>query len=126
MVIQFWSPTSRECEGSLPDYAITAKALLTKGIAMVSLLTEGSATVLTDARKMILPLGDKPPGSWLIDQKDKPLALELRIRTLPTFVLISNEGKILFNGDPTDDGLWEALKKIDPQIIRPDSPTEAE
>ena len=126
MVIQFWSPTSRECEGSLPDYAITAKALITKGIAMVSLLTEGSATVLTDARKMILPLGDKPPGSWLIDQKDKPLALELRIRTLPTFVLISNEGKILFNGDPTDDGLWEALKKIDPQIIRPDSPTEAE
>ena len=126
MVIQFWSPTSRECEGSLPDYAITAKALLTKGIAMVSLLTEGSATVLTDARKIILPLGDKPPGSWLIDQKDKPLALELRIRTLPTFVLISNEGKILFNGDPTDDGLWEALKKIDPQIIRPDSPTEAE
>lgn len=126
MLMQFWSPASRECEGSLPDYAITAKALAAKGIAMVSILTENSASVLTDARKMILPLGENPPGTWLIDQKDKPLALDLRIRTLPTFVLISNEGQILFNGDPTDDGLWEALKKIDRQIIRPDSPTETE
>ena len=126
MLMQFWSPASRECEGSLPDYAITAKALAAKGIAMVSIVTENSASVLTDARKMILPLGENPPGTWLIDQKDKPLALDLRIRTLPTFVLISNEGQILFNGDPTDDGLWEALKKIDRQIIRPDSPTETE
>jgi hypothetical protein len=126
MVMQFWSPASRECEGSLPDYAITAKALAAKGIAMVSILTEGSAAILTDARKMILPLGEKPPGTWLIDQKDKPLFLDLRVRTLPTFVLVSNSGQILFNGDPTDDGLWEALKKIDPEIIRPDSPAEAE
>jgi hypothetical protein len=35
------------------------------------------------------------------------------------FALISNKGEVLFNGDPTDDGFWEALTKIDPQIIRP-------
>lgn len=126
MLLQFWSPTSRECESSLADYAITAKSLLDKGITMVSILTEDSDTNLTNARKMILPLGEKPPGSWLVDQKNKTLALQLRVQTLPTFVLISNGGQILFNGDPTDDGLWDALKKVDSKITRPDSPAETE
>ena len=125
-LLQFWSPASRECEGSLADYAATAKALTDKGITMVAILTEHSDASLTAARKMILPLGEKPPGAWLVDQKDKTLALQLRVQTLPTFILISNGGQILFNGDPTDDGLWDALKKIDSKIIRPDSPSEAE
>lgn len=126
MLLQFWSPASRECESSLTDYATTAKALTEEGIAMASILTIDSDDRLTNAQKMILPLGEKPPGSWLIDRKDNSIALQLRVQTLPTFVLISNGGQILFNGDPTDDGLWEALKKIDSKIIRPDSPTEGE
>ncbi len=120
MILHFWSPASRECEASMPDYVITAKALGEKGIAMVSMLPDNSPAVLTDARKMILPLGIDPPGAWLTDGTDGKLATELRIQTLPTFVLVSNEGRILFNGEPDDDGLWDALRKIDPAIIRPD------
>lgn len=121
MVMQFWSPSSRECEGSLPDYATAAKALGEKGIAMVTILPDDSVKTLADTRKMIAPLGAKPPGAWLIDQKENPLARQLRVQSLPLFVLISNEGRVLFNGDPTDDGLWDALIKIDPQIQRPES-----
>jgi hypothetical protein len=126
MLLHFWSPASKECEASLPDFLITAKALGEKGIAMVSLLPEDSPEILTSAREMIRPLGMNPPGAWLIDQKENPLARELRVQTLPVFVLVSNEGRVLFNGDPADDGLWDALKKIDPQIIRPGAggPTE--
>lgn len=122
MVLHFWSPASRECEATLPDYAITAKALGEKGIAMVSIMPESPPTILTDAQKALKPLGPNPPGAWLLDQKEKPLARELRVQTLPVFVIISNEARVIFNGDPTDDGLWDALKKIDPQLIRPDSP----
>ena len=122
MILHFWTPSSRECEDSLPDYAITANALGDKGVAMVSILTQDEPAVLTDARKMILPLGAKPPGAWLIDTKEKPLARDLRVQTMPLFVLISNEGRILFNGDPSEDALWDALKKVDPRIIRPQAP----
>jgi len=121
MVMQFWSPASRECEASLPDYAAAAKALGEKGIAMVTILPDDSVKTLDDTRKMIAPLGPKPPGAWLVDQKENPLARQLRVQMLPLFVLISNEGRVLFNGDPTDDGLWDALIKIDPQIQRPES-----
>ena len=88
---------------------------------MVSLLPEDSPEILTSAREMIRPLGANPPGTWLIDQKESPLARELRVQTLPVFVLVSNEGGVLFNGHPADDGLWDALKKIDPKIIRPEA-----
>lgn len=126
MILHFWSPASRECEASLPDYAITAKTLGNKGIAMISMLPGDPPEILTNARTAIQPLGLNPPGAWLVDQKEKPLARDLRVRTLPVFVLVSNEGLVLFNGDPADDGLWDALKKIDPQIIRPQSPGGAE
>ncbi len=121
MILHFWSPASKECEASLPDFLITAKALGEKGVAMVSLLPEDSPEILTSAREMIRPLGANPPGTWLIDQKESPLARELRVQTLPVFVLVSNEGGVLFNGHPADDGLWDALKKIDPKIIRPEA-----
>lgn len=119
MLFHFWSPASRECESSLPDFAVTAKALDEKGVAMVSILSSDSPEILTNARKMIQPLGPNFHGAWLMDRKEKSFAQDLRIQALPTFVLITGEGRILFNGDPTEDGLWDALKKIDPLIIRP-------
>jgi len=121
MLLHFWSPASRECEASMPDYVITAKALTDKAVAMVSIVPDDTPKLLTDARTMIQPLGENPPGAWLVDRKENPLARELRVQTLPTFVLISNDGRILFNGDPTDDGLWDALTKLDPKIVRPAS-----
>jgi len=126
MIIHFWSPASHECAASMPDFAITAKALNEKGIAMVSVLPGDSLEILTSARAMIHSLGLNPPGAWLIDPKENSLARDLRVQALPVFVLISNEGRVLFNGDPGDDGLWDALKKIDPQIIRPEMAGGAE
>lgn len=122
MIIHFWSPASEESEASLPDYAITAKTLSEKGIAMVSLLPEGTPDILTKARAAIKTLGDKPPGAWLIDRKEQPMTRELRVQTLPVFALVSSDGRVLFNGDPSDDALWEALQKIDDAITRPEAP----
>jgi len=119
MIIHFWSPNSSECEASMPDYALTAQNLTGKGISMVSIIPDGIQQIITDARAMIQKLGLEPPGAWLIDQKENSLMRELRVQTMPVFVLISNEGKILFNGEPSDDELWKALNKIDSQIARP-------
>lgn len=126
MLLHFWSPASRECEATLPDYFATAKAFEEKGLAMVSIMPGGSPDFLTDARTKLKPLGPNPPGAWIIDRGENSLARELRIQALPVFAIISNEGRVIFNGDPSDDGLWDALKKIDPQFIRPDSPVDAD
>lgn len=120
MVLHFWSPASRECEASMPDFLITAKALAANGVAVASILPNSNPEIITDARAAIDRLGAERPGAWLVDQKESPLVRDLRIQAMPVFVLISNEGRVLFNGDPADNSLWDALKKIDPQIVRPE------
>jgi len=122
LLFHFWSPQSRECETGMPDFVATATALASNGIAVVSLLPDDAPQLLADARAMIRPLGAKAPGAWLIDPKQQPFARTLRIQDLPAMVLVATDGKILFNGDPTENGFWEALHRIDARIIRPDSP----
>lgn len=119
MVFHFWSPASSESEASMPDFITTAQTLGEKGIAMVSIHPDGPVEDLAAARAAIRPLGLKPPGAWLVDRSEKPLAREFRVQGLPLFVLVSNEGRVLFNGHPADPLLWEALVKIDPSITRP-------
>jgi hypothetical protein len=121
LVLHFWSPASRECEASMPDFVITAKALGEKGIAVASIIPDSVPEIIASARAMIQPLGAQAPGAWLIDRKEEPLVRELRVQAVPVFVLISNEGRVLFNGDPSDDALWDALGKLDPRITRPES-----
>ena len=124
LLFHFWSPLSRECEAGMPDFITTATALSANGIAVVSLLPDEPSQLLTDARAMLRPLGTKLPGTWLLDPKDHPLARTLRIQDLPAMVLVSTDGKILFNGDPSDHDFWEALHTIDARITRPKSPPD--
>lgn len=119
LLLHFWSPLSRECEAGLPDFITTAASLSSNDIAVVSLVPAEPPQVLIDARAMIRPLGNKPPGAWLIDAQQKSLARELRIQNLPTMVLVATTGKILFNGDPTESEFWETLRGIDARITRP-------
>ncbi len=119
MILHFWSPSNRESEASLPDFAIAAGTLEKAGIAMVSVLPEDSAATVTAARAMVKGVAGGLPGTWLIDGQGSPLARTLRVQTLPTFVLVSKEGSVLFNGEPDDDALWNSLGRIDPAIVRP-------
>ena len=121
LLLHFWSPESSECEASLPDFATTAELLASNSVAVVSLVPSGPPDFLTKATAMIDPLKGKNAGEWFIDSTATPLARDLRIRNLPAVVLVSDTGKILFNGDPADDRFWDALKKIDAHLIRPDA-----
>jgi hypothetical protein len=103
----------------MPDFVISAKALLANNIAVVSVLPEDSAKILADARASLNALGTMPPGAWLADSKAYSLNRLLRVQALPTMVLVATDGLILFNGHPSEAGFWDALKKISPAIRRP-------
>lgn len=119
LLLHFWSPWSEESQAAMPDFAVTAKALEANNIAVASVLPDTSAKLLADARSSLKTLGAKPPGAWLVDRKTHPLGRELRVETLPTMVLVATDGRILFNGHPSEDALWQALQKLNPAIRRP-------
>jgi thiol-disulfide isomerase/thioredoxin len=119
MLIHFWSPWSRECETSMPDFKATAQVLDKHGIAVVSLMADSEPEALADAKKIAGTLGAKPPGAWLIDRETDTISRTLRIQSVPAMVLVSSEGKVLFNGHHSEDALWEALSKLAPDVKRP-------
>lgn len=119
LLLHFWSPWNEESQAAMPDFGVTAKALEANNIAVASMLPEDSAKLLADARSSLKTLGAKPPGAWLVDRKTHPLGRELRVEALPTMVLVATDGRILFNGHPSEDALWQALQKVNPAIRRP-------
>jgi len=116
LLIHFWSPWSRECEDAMPDFKTTADQLLKNDIAVVSLMADTEADALKDAKRIAGTLGDKPPGAWLIDRESDTLSRLLRIQSVPAMVLISADGKVLFNGHPTEDHLRDELYKVAPAL----------
>ena len=121
LLLHFWSPWSRECEESMPDFIITAAELLKNDIAVASVLPENSTDAQIEARELVKQLGDKALGGWLVDKKQGSLNRLLRVQSVPNFVLISSDGGVLFNGHPADSTLWESLAKVNPSIVRPDA-----
>ena len=120
VLLHFWSPWSRECEATLVDFFITSEHLLGKDVAVASILPETSAKVIADAKAMLAATGKKAPGAWIVDTKRNPISARLRVQSVPAVVLISAEGRILFNGHPTDGEFWKALEKTNPGILRPE------
>ena len=120
ILLHFWSPWSRECEATLPDFFITAEHLLLKDVAVASILPEISEKVITDAKAMLEATGKKIPAAWIVDTKKLPISAKLRVQSVPAVVLVSADGRILFNGHPTDENFWKALETLIPGIVRPE------
>lgn len=123
-LLHFWSPWSLECEAAMPDFFTTATGLARHDVAVISILPEQSDEVRADARELLAPLADTPPGAWLIDRPKDPLSRLLRIQSVPAMVLLDPEGRVLFNGHPADDAFWTAITRVIPGASRPESPEE--
>lgn len=119
LLIHFWSPWSRECEESMPDFKVTALELQKNGIAVASVISESTPDALGDAKTIANTLGAPPPGAWLVDREKDSLHRMLRIQSVPSMVLVSPEGRVIYNGHPSEDRLWAALAAIAPDIRRP-------
>ena len=120
MLLHFWSPWSRECEATLADFFLTAQHIIPKGVAVVSILPETSAKVTTDAKAMLESTGKEIPGHWIVDSKKAPISHKLKVQSVPVVVLLSADGRVLYNGHPAEENFWKALESIAPDIERPE------
>jgi hypothetical protein len=121
IVLHFWSPLSRECEASMPDFVATSKELTAAGIPVVSILLgdHSDAKLLAAATALTAQAATESPAQWLRDHPQQPLARPLRIQQLPTMIVVAPDGRILFNGHPVDESLWTTLATLAPTLTRP-------
>lgn len=119
IVLHFWSPWARESIESMNDFYTTAELLQKHNIPVASILLSGAPESRQDADIHIQENADKTTAPWLLDFEKNTLGSRLRIQAFPTVILLSQKGKVLFNGHPAQEEFWQELHQMNSMIKRP-------
>lgn len=116
LLLDFWASWCGPCMQLMPKLKQKAEALASHGIVVAAMNkddenAEATAERIRQEQNVTIP--------WLIEPAERPYTKLLEIATIPRMILLSPEGKVLFNGHPEDPALWVALKKIDATIVAP-------
>jgi thiol-disulfide isomerase/thioredoxin len=112
ILLDFWASWCGPCMELMPELRKNAAYLGEHDIAVAGMNTEsdeGIADKVRDEKKM-------QDVTWLVEPKERPFSKLLDISSIPRVILLTPEGKVLFNGHPKDAALWVALKKVDASI----------
>ena len=119
LLLHFWSPWSPDCETSMMDLSAVSPSLTKEKIALASILIDGRTEILTEAKEFIKGQEKPLPGPQWLDRTKDSLAAKLRVTDMPTLVLLSPEGKILFHGRPDSPKLMEKIAELPPSKANP-------
>ena len=119
IVLYFWNPMSQEIQMNLPDFVTTTQACHANKISVIAILTGNYEDLIDDAETIRKNDAAKAKCAWLIDPNKDSLSSLLWIRNLPTMIIASPDGKVLFNGHPSDEKFWTTLETLSPNFKRP-------
>lgn len=116
LLLDFWASWCGPCMNLMPSLKKKAETLSDHGVIVAAMNkddenAESTAERIRKEQNATLP--------WLVEPADRPYTKLFAIDSIPRMILISPEGKVLFNGHPEDPALWVALKKVDPTIEAP-------
>ena len=113
VLIDFWASWCGPCMQLMPSLKKKGDALPAHGI-VVAAMNKDDENALSIAERIRKEQDMNIP--WLIEPAERPFTKQFEIDSIPRMILISPEGKVLFNGHPEDPALWAALKKVDASI----------
>lgn len=116
LLLDFWASWCGPCMNLMPSLRKKAEKLSSHGIVVAAMNKDddNAEAVAERIRKE-----QNATFPWLVEPADRPYSKAFDIESIPRMVLLSPEGKVLFNGHPEDPALWAALKKIDATIEAP-------
>lgn len=113
LLLDFWASWCGPCMQLMPELKKKAEHLAKYDIVVAG-MNKDDENAQSHAAKTHDDLSIQFP--WLIEPKERPFTKLLEIESIPRMILISPEGKVLFNGHPQNPALWVALKKVNPEI----------
>ncbi len=119
LILRFWSPWNQQLDTTYPLINSAAIQCEGKKITFASILLGSDQQLITSAKEVIAEVKPPLPCHWLIDSDKKSLGKQLRISDLPTLVIISKEGKVMYHGSASNNLFWDNLTKLNPAIKKP-------
>jgi len=116
LLLLFWSSASKGGTDGLSELLSQTPRLKHAGITLAGLNVEPknpdiAAREYQEANAIAIP--------WVAETSAKSLARVLEVAGGPRAVLISREGRVLFNGSPRDAVLWRSVRRIAPGFAMP-------
>jgi thiol-disulfide isomerase/thioredoxin len=112
LLLYFWASWNAPCIELMPDLRKKSAHLGRQGIAVAAMNMESDQAIAQQVREE----KGMQDVTWLVEPKTNRFSELLEITKIPRLILLTPEGKVLFNGNPLDPALWTALKKVDAAI----------
>lgn len=107
VLVSFWASWCGPCIQLMPEVVRRSEVLGKQDVIVVGINVEDSTKAERERKKRQIQF------PWLVDSTSNPITALLHIQAFPSAVLVSPDGKILFNGHPMDPGLKTALDKLE-------------
>ena len=106
VLLDFWASWCGPCLALMPELEKKAEKYGPQGVVVAGMNTENAAKAEGLRKKRGIEF------AWLVEPEGRPFSRLLKINSIPRMVLVTPEGKVLFNGHPKDDALAPALANL--------------
>jgi thiol-disulfide isomerase/thioredoxin len=106
ILLDFWASWCGPCMQLMPELKKKAALLAPQGVVVAGMNTEN----LEDARGVKEERAIDFP--WLVEPEERPYSRDLGIDSIPRMILVTPEGKVLYNGHPMDPRLESVLAEL--------------
>jgi hypothetical protein len=116
IMLLFWSSATPTGKEGMSELLSQTPRLANAGITLAGVNVESknpdiAAREFQEANGIAIP--------WVAEVGRRGLSHILEVTSAPRAVLISQDGRVLFNGHPRDAVLWRSVRKVAPQFAMP-------
>lgn len=106
VLLDFWASWCGPCIQLMPELKAKAEKLEPQGVVVAGMNTEGVSEAESFRQEREIDI------TWLVEPDDRVFSRLLAIDSIPRMILLTPEGKVLFNGHPMDASLEDALAEV--------------